>query len=70
MKNTTLFLLAITLIITINQRIFAQQHCQAKIDSVLLEIPKANNDTNLVNLHTNLAFKYYAINPDEDIKYR
>jgi class 3 adenylate cyclase/tetratricopeptide (TPR) repeat protein len=47
----------------------AQKQGQAKIDSLLLELPKAKLDTNKVNLLVVLSLEYYDINPDEGIKY-
>ena len=49
--------------------LFAKLQGQAKIDSLLSEIPNAKADTNHVNLLKDLSFEYYLINPDEGIKY-
>jgi len=42
---------------------------QAAIDSMLLVLPNSQEDTNKVRLLNNLSFTYFAINPDEGIKY-
>jgi len=47
----------------------AQLTGQAKIDSLLKELPKMKKDTNGVNLLNDLCFEYYSLNPDEGIKY-
>jgi tetratricopeptide (TPR) repeat protein len=52
-----------------NQRTFAQLQGQAKIDSLLTQIPNAKKDTNHVNLLNNLASAYSTLNPDEGIKF-
>lgn len=48
---------------------FAQKQGQPLIDSLLSELPKAKEDTNKILLLNDLTFEYYAINPDEGIKY-
>jgi tetratricopeptide (TPR) repeat protein/serine phosphatase RsbU (regulator of sigma subunit) len=47
----------------------AQQQGQAKIDSLLKELPNIKEDTNAVKLLSNLSFEYYLINPDNGIKF-
>jgi PAS domain S-box-containing protein len=47
----------------------AQLQGQAKIDSLLKELPKMKNDTNAVNLLSAISYALYSINPDEGIKY-
>ncbi len=47
----------------------AQLHGQARIDSLLKELPKQKEDTNKVNLLNNLSLDYSSIDPDEGIKY-
>jgi len=42
---------------------------QAKIDSLLAELPNAKGDTNEVKLLDGLCFTYYSINPDKGIEY-
>ena len=46
-----------------------QRQGQARIDSLLLELPRASEDTNKVLLLATLSYNYYPINPDEGIKY-
>ncbi|MCO6494033.1 MAG: hypothetical protein J5I98_36785 [Phaeodactylibacter sp.] len=46
-----------------------QKQGQARIDSLLLELPRASEDTNKVLLLATLSYNYYPINPDEGIKY-
>ena len=48
---------------------FAQLQGQAKIDSLLKELPRLKEDTNKVKLLNNLSSAYYSINPDEGIKF-
>ena len=40
---------------------------QARIDSLLAQLPKAADDTNKVNLLVDLSFTYVSTNPDEGI---
>ncbi len=40
---------------------------QARIDSLLAQLPLANEDTSKVNLLVDLSFTYRAINPEEGI---
>jgi tetratricopeptide (TPR) repeat protein len=47
----------------------AQLQGQAKIDSLLKELPKAKQDTNYVNLLKDLSFNYYIIDSDKGIEY-
>jgi tetratricopeptide (TPR) repeat protein/serine phosphatase RsbU (regulator of sigma subunit) len=47
----------------------AQLQGQAKIDSLLKEIPKMKQDTNAVNLLGALSFEYRLINPVDGVKY-
>ena len=64
------FAYLIFLLTLINSHLsLAQKQGQTKIDSLLQELPKAKDDTNKVNLLVNLSYGYYAINPDEGIKY-
>lgn len=42
---------------------------QAKLDSLIAELPKAREDTNKVSLLNDISFQYYSINPQEGIKY-
>lgn len=47
----------------------AQLQGQARIDSLLSQIPKAIEDTNKVKLLNDLSFTYNSIDPDEGLKY-
>ena len=51
------------------QFLIAQKQGQARLDSLLQELPKAKEDTNKVNLLNSLSSGYYSINPNEGIKY-
>ena len=57
------------ILILVPHLFFAQKQGQPLIDSLLIELPKAKEDTNKVLLLNDLTFEYYAINPDEGIKY-
>jgi tetratricopeptide (TPR) repeat protein len=47
----------------------AQKTAQARIDSLLNELPNAQEDTAKVNLLSDLSQSYLFINPDEQLKY-
>ncbi|MFI5219406.1 MAG: adenylate/guanylate cyclase domain-containing protein [Bacteroidia bacterium] len=47
----------------------AQIHAQSLLDSLLLELPAAAEDTNKVKLLNELSYNYPYINPDEGLKY-
>src|SRR5688572_5293118 len=47
----------------------AQPQGQHLIDSLLIQLPKANEDTNKVKLLNDLSLAYYSINPDEGLKF-
>lgn len=47
----------------------AQKQGQSRIDSLLGELPRAQEDTNKVLLLDNISYEYYQINPAEGIKY-
>lgn len=47
----------------------AQLQGQPLIDSLLTQLPKANEDTNKVKLLNELSLTYYSINPDEGLKF-
>ncbi len=49
--------------------IFAQNPAQVAIDSMLLLVPKAKEDTNKVKILGTLSIKYTNLNPEEGIKY-
>ena len=62
-----LFILIFILLNTKN--IFAQLQGQARIDSLIAELPNAKQDTNHVNLLSELSFELYSSNPDKGIEY-
>ncbi len=47
----------------------AQKQGQARIDSLLMQLPNAKEDTNKVILLNDLCFTSYSINPDEGLRY-
>ncbi|MDR3680850.1 MAG: tetratricopeptide repeat protein [Flavipsychrobacter sp.] len=62
-------LIFISLLILGPALLWAQKVGQARIDSLLQELPKAKVDTNKVKLLARLSFTYYTINPEEGLKY-
>ena len=48
---------------------YSQKQGRALIDSLLTELPGAQEDTNKVNMLATLCFNYYPINPDTGIRY-
>jgi len=63
-----ILLIIITFVLTLNTT-NAQLQGQAKIDSLLKELPKIKEDTNGVNFLKELSFEYHFINPDKGIDY-
>jgi len=61
-----LFLL---LIITAGNPSQAQLQGQERVDSLLAQLPNANDDTSKVKLLTDLSFIFYSIDPDEGLRY-
>ncbi len=61
--------LFISILILYPAMLWAQKVGQARIDSLLQELPKAKGDTDKVKLLGRLSFTYYTINPDEGLKY-
>ena len=49
--------------------LLAQKQGQPRIDSLLKELSKSREDTNKVKLLNTVALSYYALNPDEGLKY-
>lgn len=49
--------------------LYAKLQGQAKIDSLLKELPRQKEDTNKAKLLNDLSYGYSGINPDEGIKY-
>jgi len=66
-----LMILAISFVILNSSFVIveAQLQSQAKIDSLLKELPKMKQDTNHVNLLADLSYEYHLFNPDDGIKY-
>ncbi len=48
---------------------YSQKEGQPRIDSLLVQLPKAKADSNKVNLLSDLCFTYYSINPDEGLEF-
>jgi class 3 adenylate cyclase/Tfp pilus assembly protein PilF len=70
--KSTLLALIILLSISITNQTKAEDKPlsgQAKIDSLLAEIPKAKGDTNEVKLLNSLTFNYKTINPNKGIDF-
>jgi len=63
-----ILLLFIITFFVMNQ-LSAQLQGQDRIDSLLRQLPKANEDSNKVKLLIDLSHTYYSINPDEGLKY-
>jgi tetratricopeptide (TPR) repeat protein len=63
-----IFLLFIITFFVMNH-LSAQLQGQDRLDSLLQQLPKANEDTNKVKLLVDLSHTYYSINPDEGLKY-
>ncbi len=62
--------LFIIVFILINAQIlYAQKQGQTRIDSLLNELTKNSNDTNAVNILSEISTIYYSINPKFGIKY-
>src|SRR6185437_11783269 len=63
--------LLLLIIITgqVRQQSRAQLQGQERIDSLLGQLPKANDDTNKVKLLADLSHTFYSINPDEGLKF-
>jgi len=63
-----LFFHALLLLFACGQT-YAQKQGQERIDSLLLELPKAKEDSNKVSILQNMSFVYSNSNPEEGIKY-
>ena len=63
-----IILISVVMLFTANSAI-AQLEGQAKIDSLLKELPKITEDTNRVNLLLDIAYEYIYTNPDDGINY-
>ena len=67
MKNSVLILLISLFNV---QPVYPQKlQGQARLDSLLAELPKAKKDTNKVKLLENISSEYHSITPDTGIKY-
>ncbi|MCO5252482.1 MAG: tetratricopeptide repeat protein [Candidatus Kapabacteria bacterium] len=66
MRNLIIFFVGFFSLVNIS---LAQLEGQARIDSLLKELPKIKEDTNAVNLLSELSFLYYSINPDKGIEF-
>jgi tetratricopeptide (TPR) repeat protein len=62
-------LLLFIITVCIEKQSPAQLQGQERIDSLLRELPKANEDTNKVKLLIDLSHTFYSINPDEGISF-
>jgi hypothetical protein len=63
------FLLLLIITICAGKQSQAQLEGQDRIDSLLSQLPKANEDTNKVKLLIDLSHTYYSINPDEGLNF-
>jgi len=63
------FLLLLIITICAGKQSLAQLQGQDRIDSLLSQLPKANEDTNKVKLLIDLSHTYYSINPDEGLNF-
>ena len=63
------FILLLTLLQIFYTKAFSQIRGQPVIDSLLLELPKAKEDTNKVKILSAISYNYPYINPDEGIRY-
>lgn len=68
MKEKILVLIVLMLLAIINLS-FCQKSGETLIDSLLLQLPNAKEDTNKINLLSKLSYNYPYINPDEGLRY-
>lgn len=68
MNKTIMFILIIISLLLANT-LESSNRGLKKIDSLMKELPNANEDTNKVNLLCTLSTYYYAFEPDSGIKY-
>lgn len=59
----------ILLFIIPSENLFSYQERESKVDSLLLELQRAPDDTNQVNLLSELCYELEAFNPLEGVKY-
>ena len=62
-------LVLIIISLFIQEQLRAQLQGQNRIDSLLGQLPKVNEDTNKVKLLIDLSHTYYSINPDESLRF-
>jgi tetratricopeptide (TPR) repeat protein len=63
------FLLFIIVAISSQNQLWGQLGGQGRIDSLLVQLPKAVDDTNKVKLLIDLSHTFYSINADEGLKF-
>jgi signal transduction histidine kinase/FixJ family two-component response regulator/HPt (histidine-containing phosphotransfer) domain-containing protein len=66
MKKKAILFIAISMIAI---HALAQKQGQARIDSLLQQLPRSKEDTNKIKLMNDLSFTYRTINSDEGIKF-
>ena len=66
MKKKAILFIAISLIV---MQALSQKQGQARIDSLLQQLPKSKEDTNKVKLLNDLSYTYRTINSDEGIRF-
>ena len=69
MKRKSVSLIGILCFVLMAFSVYAQKQGKIAIDSMMLDLPKQKEDTNKVKLLLGISAGYYAINPDEGIKY-
>jgi adenylate cyclase len=69
MKSSCFLLLLTEFCLLLSVSSFAQYKDQTKIDSLLSELPKAKEDTNKVNLLSNIISEYGFSNDDKGLQY-
>ena len=62
-------LVLIIISLYVQEQLWAQLQGQERIDSLLGQLPKVNEDTNKVKLLIDLSHTYYSINPDEGLRF-
>lgn len=62
-------ILLLTLFIAYNFLALAQKYNNPFVDSLVVELPKAKEDTNKVNMLLDISFDIFAVNPDDAISY-
>jgi hypothetical protein len=63
------FLVLIIIAVYVQKQSLAQLQGQGRIDSLLGQLPKANEDTNKVKLLIDLSHTCYSIDPDKGISF-